>query len=202
MRAVLASGNPGKLREFAQLLAGAGLELLPQSAFGIEPPEETGTSFEANALLKARYAAERSGLAALADDSGLEVDLLGGRPGVCSARFAGPQADDTANNAKLLADLRARGAHFAGNAVRARFRCVIAWVSNAADPEPRLASGVWEGYLTDTPRGTGGFGYDPYFVDPLSSLTAAELPAAEKNTRSHRGQALRALLALVRQSAP
>ena len=195
MRVVLASGNRGKLREFAQLLAPLGIALVPQSELGIVPPEETGATFAANAILKARHASAVSGLPAMADDSGLEVDALDGAPGVRSARYAGEHGDDAANIARLLADLRARKSVFGPETTRARFRCVIALVRTADDPAPQLAHGAWEGYIAAAPRGSGGFGYDPVFVDLASGSTAAELPAGLKNARSHRGQALRALLA-------
>ena len=195
MRVVLASGNRGKLREFTELLATLGIEFVPQSQLGIEPPEETGATFAANAILKARHASSSSGLPAMADDSGLEVDALDGAPGVRSARYAGGHGDDAANIAKLLAELRARHAAFGPDSTRARFRCVIALLQSADDPAPQLAHGAWEGYIAAAPRGSGGFGYDPVFVDLASGLTAAELPAEVKNARSHRGQALRALLA-------
>lgn len=196
MRVVLATGNPGKLREFAQLLAPLGLEFIAQSELAIDPAEETGDSFAANAILKARHASACAGLPAMADDSGLEVDALGGAPGVQSARYAGEHGNDAANTARLLAELRARGIAFGAATTRARFRCVIALVRNADDPVPLLASGAWEGYITDTPRGAGGFGYDPVFVDMTAGRTAAELAPNEKHARSHRGQALRALLAM------
>lgn len=195
MRVVLASDNRGKLREFTQLLAPLGIEFVPQSELGIEPAEETGVSFADNAILKARHAASGSGLPAMADDSGLEVDALGGAPGVHSARYAGAHGDEAANIARLLAELHARGDGFGPETTRARFRCVIALARSADDPAPRLAHGAWEGYIAAAPRGCGGFGYDPVFVDLASGLTAAELPATLKNVRSHRGQALRALLA-------
>jgi XTP/dITP diphosphohydrolase len=195
MRVVLASGNRGKLREFTELLAPLGIEFVPQSQLGIEPPEETGATFAANAILKARHASSSSGLPAMADDSGLEVDALDGAPGVRSARYAGGHGDDAANIAKLLAELRARHAAFGPDSTRARFRCVIALLQSADDTAPQLAHGAWEGYIAAAPRGSGGFGYDPVFVDLASGLTAAELPAEAKNARSHRGQALRALLA-------
>ena len=187
---MLASGNHGKLAEFAELLAPCGIQLFPQAEFGIEPPAEDGASFVANALLKARFAAAGSGLAALADDSGLEVDALDGSPGVYSARYAGPGASDAANLRKLLTEL-------AGTPLPtpARFCCVIALVRRADDPAPLLAHGVWEGAIISAARGTAGFGYDPVFLDPQSGLTAAELSLPQKNARSHRGVALRALLA-------
>ena len=190
LRVVLATGNRGKLREFAELLAPLNFIVEPQSAFGIEPPPETGETFAENALLKARFSALHSGLPALADDSGLEVDALGGAPGVRSARYAGEQASDADNIAKLLAALADTPTALRG----ARFRCVIAFVRSASDPAPLLASGSWEGRILQTPRGHGGFGYDPVFEDAASGQTASELAGAAKNSISHRGRALRELL--------
>ena len=191
MKAVLASGNVGKVREFAALLAARDIEVVPQTDFGIVTPEETGTTFLDNALLKARHAAAASGLAALADDSGIEVDALAGRPGVWSARYAGAQASDADNLNLLLRELAAVPAERR----TARYRCVLVWVREAADPAPLIASGVWEGRVLSAPRGAGGFGYDPVFQPEGFAVSAAELPAAQKNTLSHRAQALRALLA-------
>lgn len=200
---VLASGNAGKQRELLALLAPLGVEVLLQSAFGIEPPEETGSTFEANALLKARHAAAGARLPALADDSGLEVDALAGRPGVRSARFAGEGATDAQNNAKLLAEL----AGIAAPARTARYRCVIALVRDPEDASPLLASGSWEGLIATAPRGTGGFGYDPLFVPDVlapagernvQGITAAEMDPAAKNAVSHRARALQALLGQLR----
>jgi XTP/dITP diphosphohydrolase len=191
VQAVLASGNAGKVREFAALLAARGIEVIPQTAFGIVAAEETGTTFLDNALLKARHAAAGSGLPALADDSGIEVDALGGRPGVWSARYAGAQASDTDNLALLLQELN--GVPDARRS--ARYRCVLVWVRDAADPDPVIASGVWNGRVLTAARGTGGFGYDPVFQPEGFTITAAEMPAAQKNQLSHRAQALRALLA-------
>ena len=191
-RLVLASGNPGKLREFAALL-GPGWELVPQDRLGVAPVDETGTTFRENALLKARHAALATGLPALADDSGLEVDALGGAPGVYSARYAGPGASDAANNARLLAAL----ADVPGPARTARYRCVLVLVAGPDDPAPLVAEGTWEGRIGFGPRGTGGFGYDPLFIDAASGLTGAELEPAAKNARSHRGQALGALRRLL-----
>jgi len=185
---ILATGNAGKLREFRALLAGMPFEPVAQADLGIAPPEETGCSFLANALLKARHAATAAGYAAIADDSGLEVDARGGAPGVYSARYAGPQADDAANNAKLLAALASTPPAARG----ARYRCVLAFIEPATRTE-LWADGVWEGIILDAPRGSGGFGYDPYFWLPELNLTAAELDPSEKNRRSHRGKALRAL---------
>jgi XTP/dITP diphosphohydrolase len=190
-RVVLASGNPGKLREFADLLAGKGFELARQADFGIEPPPETGDTFLENALIKARNAARLAGLPAIADDSGIEVDALDGAPGVHSARYAGEGASDAANLDKLLRaldgvpDVR-RGA---------RYRCVIVFVRDADDAQPLIGEGTWEGWITAAPRGFGGFGYDPAFVPATETRTAAEMSAAEKHAVSHRGQAMRLFLA-------
>ena len=190
-RVVLATGNAGKLREIRALLAGCGFEVLPQSDVGVIPPPEEGATFVDNALTKARHAARVSGLPAIADDSGLEVDALGGRPGVLSARYAGEACCYDANNAKLLAELagvppQARGA---------RFRCAMVFVRDADDPQPVVCEASWEGRVGAEPRGVGGFGYDPLFEVGGDTRTAAEMPAHEKNEVSHRGQALRALVA-------
>ncbi len=190
-RVVLASANPGKVRELGALLAPHGLELISQRSLGIGSPEETGSTFLENALLKARHAARAAQLPALADDSGIEVDALGGRPGVRSARFAGEGASDAANLALLLQELIGVPAERR----TARYQCVMAWVASAADPAPVLGQGTWEGRIALAPRGTGGFGYDPAFIPTGDTRTAAELPAEEKNRVSHRGQALRALVA-------
>ena len=189
MRIVLASGNVGKLRELAAILEPLGHELVAQSSLGIETPPETGTTFVANALLKARFAAAKSGLPALADDSGIEVDALGGRPGVYSARFAGEHASDRENLDKMLAELQG----VAAERRAARYQCVIVLARAADDAAPLVAQGTWEGRILDAPRGTGGFGYDPIFQPVGMTVTAAELTPADKNARSHRGQALRAL---------
>ncbi|HEU4623290.1 MAG TPA: RdgB/HAM1 family non-canonical purine NTP pyrophosphatase [Steroidobacteraceae bacterium] len=195
MKIVLASGNAGKLRELAAILAPLGHELIAQSTLGIEAPPETGATFFENALLKARHAAARSGFAALADDSGIEVDALGGKPGVHSARYAGEGASDLANLEKMLAELR----DVPAARRTARYQCVIVLVRSADDPAPLRASGTWEGRILTAPRGTGGFGYDPIFQPEGMTLTAAELSPEEKNARSHRGQALRALAAQLRE---
>jgi XTP/dITP diphosphohydrolase len=192
-RVVLATGNVGKQREFAALLAARDFEVVLQTTLGIEPVEETGNTFEANALLKARHAARVAQLPALADDSGLEVDALGGRPGVWSARYAGPDATDAANNAMLLHALR----DVPAAARRARYRCVIAWVSHADDPAPLLARGAWEGFIGLNPAGDGGFGYDPLFIPEGLAITAAQMPAVDKNAVSPRGKALAELLRLL-----
>lgn len=186
---VLASGNPGKLRELAAILAPLGLELVPQAAFGIETPPETGATFLENALLKARHASRLAGLPALADDSGIEVDALGGRPGVHSARYAGENATDRDNLDRLLQEMRGVGPE----SRTARYQCVITLTRTEDDPSPLIARGTWEGRIAIRPRGTGGFGYDPIFQPAGSDVSAAELSAEDKNARSHRAQALRAL---------
>ena len=190
---VLASGNPGKLREFRQLFEplGLGLTIVPQSALGISEAEEPHGTFIENALAKARHASRAAGLPAFADDSGICVAALGGAPGVHSARFADAAGDrdtqDARNNAKLIALLT----HSADR--RAHYTCVIVLVRHADDPEPLIAEGRWDGEIIATPRGEGGFGYDPYFFLPAWNKTAAELPAPEKNLISHRGKAWVAL---------
>lgn len=189
-RVVLATGNAGKLREMRALLADFALEVLPQSELGVPVPAETETTFEGNALLKARHAARVTGLPAIADDSGIEVDALGGRPGVYSARYAGPLATDAENNARLLAELAGSPAPRT-----ARYRCVIAYVAHADDPAPLIAHGTWEGTIATAPQGDGGFGYDPLFVVADDGTTAAMLPPDQKNRVSHRAQALRSLVA-------
>jgi XTP/dITP diphosphohydrolase len=195
---VVASGNPGKLQELRALLEDLPFDLCSLAELAIAPPEESGTSFLENATLKARHAAAAalaSGLhgaadvAALADDSGLEVDALGGAPGVFSARYAGAGADDASNNAKLVSALS--GKH--GAERRARYRCALVCVFGAGDGAPLFAEGVWEGWILDTPRGSGGFGYDPYFWLPDLDLTAAQLDPMQKNRLSHRGIAMRSL---------
>jgi len=190
MRVVLASSNKGKLRELSALLAPLGYDVITQNTLGIDTPPETGDTFAANALLKARHAAAAANLPALADDSGIEVDALNGRPGIYSARYAGAGASDQDNLLKMLAEL-----HGVPEIERtARYQCVIAFVSTADDPSPILAQGTWEGTLIGHPRGLGGFGYDPIFIPSGFDRTAAELDPGEKNSLSHRGQALRALI--------
>ena len=190
MRLVLASGNRGKQREFQALLAPAGFELVLQTELGVDSVPETGETFEDNALIKARHAAGVTGLAALADDSGLEVDALGGRPGVRSARYASECASDEDNNALLLREL----AGVPAGSRTARYRCVLAFARRDDDPTPVIAQGSWEGRIGLTPAGDGGFGYDPLFIPDGHACTAAQLTADAKNTASHRAQALGALL--------
>ncbi len=185
---VLASGNAGKLKELSALLAPLGIEVLPQSAFNVSEAEEPHPSFVENALAKARHAARATGLPALADDSGLCVDVLGGAPGVLSARFAGEPKSDARNNALLLERL-------AGETRRgARFYCALVLVRHADDPQPLIACGEWRGEILDAARGQGGFGYDPLFLIPDLEQTAAEVPAELKNVLSHRASAFRQLL--------
>ena len=197
MRIVLASNNPGKAREFAAALAELKADIMPQSLFGVPEVEETGLTFVENALLKARNAALHTGLPALADDSGLVVDALDGRPGIHSARYAGPDADDHANIAKLLVELRGVPAERR----TARFVCVLALLRHPADPTPLICQGCWEGVILTEPRGANGFGYDPVFFVPGEQQTAAELDLATKNRLSHRGQALERLRQYL-QNAP
>jgi len=188
-RLVLASGNPGKLREFRRLLSPLGIEVIPQGELGIAEADEPHETFVENALAKARHASLLSHLPALADDSGICVTALGGAPGVQSARYAGEPKSDGRNNAKLVAEL-------AGVADRrAHYYCMLALVRHAADPEPVLSDGRWDGTIIDVPRGSGGFGYDPHFLDASTGLTGAELPPQTKNELSHRGKAMRALIA-------
>jgi XTP/dITP diphosphohydrolase len=190
VRVVLASSNSGKVRELGSVLAPFGFDLVAQSTLGVETPAETGQTFAENAVLKARYAAAATSLPALADDSGIEVDALGGRPGIYSARYAGEGAGDQANLRKMLDEMR----DVPPPQRTARYQCVIAFVATAADSAPIVASGTWEGTLISVPRGLGGFGYDPIFVPRGFDRTAAELDPGEKNSLSHRGQALRALV--------
>jgi len=190
-RLVLATGNAGKLREMREILAPWGAEVLPQSEFTAAAADETGLSFVENAILKARFAAGASGLPAIADDSGLEVDALHGAPGIHSARYAGPGAGDAANNARLLRELDAVPDHER----TARYRCAMVFVRWALDPAPIARQASWEGRIARLPRGAGGFGYDPLFLVGDGDVMAAELEAAQKNSISHRGKALRALVA-------
>ena len=190
-RIVLASGNRGKLAEFGLLLADAEFDVVAQGELGVDDAEETGLSFVENAVLKARHAARHTGLPALADDSGLCVDSLGGAPGLYSARYAGDHGDSAANNTRLLRDLDGH----AGAERRAFFICVLVLLRHAADPAPLVAEGRWHGRVLDAPRGEGGFGYDPLFLPDGHELSAAQLDKALKNRISHRGQALAQLRA-------
>ncbi|TAG47659.1 MAG: RdgB/HAM1 family non-canonical purine NTP pyrophosphatase [Betaproteobacteria bacterium] len=185
---VIATGNLKKLKEFERLLAPLGIVVLPQSAFDVPEAPEPHCTFLENALAKARNAARHTGLPALADDSGICVDALNGAPGVNSAYYAGAQKSDADNNAKLIADLQGV-AHR-----RAHYTAVLALVMHENDPEPIIAEGRWWGEMIDTPRGAGGFGYDPYFLDIALNQTAAEMPIDIKGAHSHRGRALAALL--------
>lgn len=185
-RIVLASSNPGKLAEFNDLLADSGLQVLPQSQFGVDDAEETGLTFVENALLKARHASRVTGLPALADDSGLCVAHLRGAPGLYSARYAGKHGDNAANNAKLLDELREVPAEQRG----AFFICVLVLVQHADDPAPLIAEGRWPGHVLTEARGAHGFGYDPLFLPEDESVSAAEMPPGLKNRISHRGRAL------------
>ncbi|WP_018873899.1 RdgB/HAM1 family non-canonical purine NTP pyrophosphatase [Thioalkalivibrio sp. ALJ16] len=193
-RVVLATGNPGKLREIRALLEPLGLAVEPQSEHGVPEAAETGLTFVENAILKARNAARHTGLPAIADDSGLEVDALRGQPGIYSSRYAGADADDAANNAKLLEALTGIPPERRG----ARFRAVVVYLEHAEDPAPIIAEGIWSGQIAERTSGAEGFGYDPLFFVPEANCTSAELPAATKNRLSHRGQALQQLAARLR----
>ena len=189
MKLVVASNNPGKLREFDALLAPLGWETIPQTALNVSECEEPHGTFVENALAKARHASAATGLPALADDSGICVHALGGAPGVYSARYAGEPKSDQRNNEQLIGEM-------AGQADRsAHYVCVLVFVRRPDDPQPLIAEGEWHGEIVDSPRGEGGFGYDPYFLLADEGVTAAELPAEEKNSRSHRGKALTKLVA-------
>jgi len=192
-RLVLASGNRGKLVEMREILAGLDLELVAQSELGIADADETATTFVENALLKARQAARASGLPALGDDSGLCVDALGGAPGLYSARYAGAHGDAAANITKLLDALR----DVPDDERTAHFHCTIVLLRSADDPAPLVAEGRWHGRILHAPRGSGGFGYDPVFLDPALGAGAAELDPATKNRVSHRGLALARLRELL-----
>ncbi|MCC8669905.1 RdgB/HAM1 family non-canonical purine NTP pyrophosphatase [Xanthomonas arboricola] len=186
---VLASGNAGKLEELRAMLVDLPLRIVAQGELGVDDVPETGLTFVENALIKARHACAVTGMPALADDSGLIVDALGGAPGLYSARYAGSPTDAQANNAKLLDAMRAVPAERRS----ARFYAVIVLLRHPEDPQPLIAEGSWEGVITTEPRGTGGFGYNPVFLDPLHGLTAAEMDSALKNRLSHRAVALATL---------
>jgi XTP/dITP diphosphohydrolase len=191
---VLATGNLGKVREINELLANHDLAVVAQSDFNVPEAEETGLSFVENAIIKARNAAAHTGLSAIADDSGLEVDALGGAPGIYSSRYAGKSASDRDNLEKLLADL----GDLAAEQRSARFQCLMVYLRHAKDPTPIICQGTWEGQVLFTPRGSDGFGYDPVFYVPSHNCSSAELPPDIKNRLSHRGQALRKLIAALR----
>ncbi|SFC26482.1 XTP/dITP diphosphohydrolase [Marinospirillum celere] len=197
-RLILASGNAGKLKEFSELLQPLGWQVEAQSSYQVEEAEETGLTFVENALIKARNAAQATGLPALADDSGIEVDALQGAPGIYSARFAGPGSSDAENNTKLLNSLK--GLPEAERS--ARYWCVLAFLRFAEDPTPIIIQASWEGRVLTEPRGEGGFGYDPLFWLPDLGKTAAELPKQEKNRVSHRGRASQLLVEALQAHAP
>ncbi|HSN18709.1 MAG TPA: RdgB/HAM1 family non-canonical purine NTP pyrophosphatase [Gammaproteobacteria bacterium] len=190
-KVVLATNNVGKAKELNAMLAGLDMEIVAQSGLGVPEAEETGLTFIENAILKARNAAAHSGLPAIADDSGLEVDALEGAPGIHSARYAGAKADDQANLRKLLEAMR----DVPDIGRSARFRCVIVYLKHAKDPAPLVTEGVWEGSILRAPKGSNGFGYDPVFWVPEKGCSSAELPPEVKNQLSHRGQALARLAA-------
>jgi XTP/dITP diphosphohydrolase len=191
---VLASNNPGKVKEINQLLTPADIRVVPQGELGVPEAEETGLSFVENAIIKARNAARITGLGAIADDSGIEVDVLGGAPGIYSARYAGTGASDTDNLEWLLVELRE-----VPEAERtARYQCLMVYMRHAQDPTPVICQGTWEGRILFAPRGQNGFGYDPIFLVPEMGCSAAELPPETKNRLSHRGQALAKLVQLLR----
>jgi len=187
---VLASGNPGKVREISELLADSDITILAQSDFDTPEAEETGLTFVENAILKARNACEHTGLPAIADDSGLEVDALRGAPGIYSARYAGKGASDEANLQKLLADMK----NIPEAARTARFQCIMVYMEHALDPTPLICQGTWEGRIQFEPAGDNGFGYDPVFFVPEYGITSAQMKPEQKNRLSHRGQALIALV--------
>jgi XTP/dITP diphosphohydrolase len=197
-RIILASNNLGKVREFNELLADAHIQVVPQSEYGVPEIEETGLTFVENAILKARNAATHTGLPAIADDSGLEVDALQGAPGIYSARYAGAGAGDAANLHKLIEALRD-----VPEAQRtARFQCLMVYMEHGLDPTPLIFQGSWEGRILFAPRGDNGFGYDPVFFVPERNCSSAELPPDVKNRLSHRGQALRALVSALVAATP
>ena len=192
-RLVLATGNAGKLREFARLLAPLRIDVVAQGDLGIAEADEPHPTFVENALAKARHASAQAGLPALADDSGICVDALNGAPGVASARYAGEPKSDARNNAKLIAALSGIADR------RAHYYCVLVLMRSAADPEPLIAEGTWRGTIAEEPRGNGGFGYDPHFRDAATGMSGAEMPLEAKNAASHRGKAMRALIARLQE---
>lgn len=197
-RVVLASGNPGKLHEMQALLAALDLDIVPQSEFRLAEAEETGLTFVENAIIKARHAAASTGLPAIADDSGIEVDALNGAPGIYSSRYAGPDADDQRNLDRLLSDMR----DVPEGQRTARFQCLIVCLRHELDPTPVICQGTWHGRILFEARGSNGFGYDPIFWVPGQNCASAELPADIKNRISHRGQALQQLVAFLSRPQP
>ncbi|WP_455864281.1 XTP/dITP diphosphatase [Pantoea agglomerans] len=195
-KVVLATGNPGKVREMADLLAAFGLDIVAQTELGVESAEETGLTFIENAILKARHAAAITGLPAIADDSGLAVDALGGAPGIYSARYAGEDASDRQNLLKLLAVLE----NVPDDKRQAQFHCVLVYLRHAEDPTPLVFHGSWQGEITRSAVGEGGFGYDPIFFVPKLGKTAGEMTKAEKHAVSHRGKAMTLLLEAMRNA--
>ena len=193
-RLVIASSNPGKLREFGRLLVPIGIDVVAQGELGIEDADEPHPTFVENALAKARHASAIAKMPALADDSGICVDALNGAPGVQSARYAGEPKSDARNNAKLIAALAGTRDR------RAHYYCILVLLRNADDPEPLIAEGAWLGTIADEPRGSGGFGYDPHFRDAETGMSGAEMPLEIKNAVSHRGKAMRALLARLNEA--
>jgi XTP/dITP diphosphohydrolase len=193
-KVVLATGNAGKVRELASLLNDFGLDVVAQTELGVDSVEETGLTFIENAIIKARHAAKVTGLPALADDSGLAVDVLGGAPGIYSARFSGVDASDQQNLEKLLEELQ----DVPDDKRQAQFHCVLVYMRHADDPTPLVCHGSWQGVITREQAGSGGFGYDPIFFVPSLGKTAAELSREEKSAISHRGQALKLLLEALR----
>lgn len=201
MDMVLASGNQKKLRELTDILQPLGIRLLPQSELGVPEADETGLTFVENAIIKARNAAAHTGLPAISDDSGLEVDALNGAPGIYSARFAGPNAGDADNNAELVRQLRALpGDTKEQSTFSARYQCVIVFMRHAADPVPVICQGSWEGAIHLAPQGDGGFGYDPHFFAQDAQCSAAQMSAAEKHRVSHRGKALADFMLVARKT--
>jgi len=194
---VLASNNAGKVREINELLKAYDINVVPQGEYDVDEIAETGLTFVENAIIKARYAALKTGLPAIADDSGIEVDALNGAPGIYSARFSGEGASDKDNNKKLLQELK----DIPADKRTARYRCVMVFMRHAADPTPIIASGSWEGVILESAKGSGGFGYDPLFYIPTHQCTAAELSAELKNKLSHRSKALISLLHELQESA-
>lgn len=194
---VLASNNTGKIKEFSRLLGGCGYTVVPQGDYNVSSVEETGLSFVENAILKARHASAETGLPAIADDSGIEIDALHGAPGIYSARFAGINASDDDNNQKLLSALKG----IPTNLRSARYQCVLALMYHAKDPTPVIAQGAWEGYILDKKQGDGGFGYDPLFWVPTHNCSAGELNKDEKNRISHRALAMQRLLGQIANQA-